>query len=137
MGAIPLKKPDFGNSDHRGVIGSGGIGTTGNPANAAPGSGLNLFVNLEEVYRSFRRINLASDTRQGRGLPFWNLDLSLGKETKFTERVKLTLAFDFFNVLNRVNFNTPGLSLLSPTTFGVITGAGAPRRIQVGGRVEF
>jgi hypothetical protein len=140
-GAIPLKKPDVGNSVHRGVIGSGNIGTTGNPANAVPGSGLNLFANPEEVYRNFRRINLASDTRQGRGvlrgLPFWNLDLSLGKETKFTERVKLTLAFDFFNVLNRVNFNTPGLSLLSPTTFGVITGAGAPRRIQVGGRVEF
>jgi Carboxypeptidase regulatory-like domain len=140
-GAIPLEKPAFGNSVHNGVIGSGGIGTAGNPGNQVPGSGLNLFANPEEVFRNFRRINLASDGRQGRGvlrgLPFWNLDLSLGKVTMITERVRFALAFDFFNVLNRVNFSTPGLSLTSPTTFGVITGAGAPRRIQVGARVEF
>jgi hypothetical protein len=140
-GAIPLARPDYGNSVNRGVVGSGGIGTAGNPANAVPGSGLNLFANPEAVYRNFRRINLAGDTRQGRGvlrgLPFWNLDISLGKMVKLTERVKFALAFDFFNVLNRVNFNTPGLSLTSPTTFGVITGAGVPRRIQGGVRVEF
>ena len=140
-GAIPLKKPAFGNSVHGVVAGSGGIGTAGNPGNPVPGSGLNLFANPEEVLKNFRRINLVSDGRQGRGvlrgLPFWNLDLSLGKQTKITERVKFALAFDLFNVLNRVNFATPGLNLTSPTTFGVITGAGAPRRIQVGARVEF
>jgi hypothetical protein len=140
-GALPVKKLDLGNSVHSGVVGSGGIGTTGNPANATPGSGLNLFANPEEVFKNFRRVNLASDGRQGRGvlrgLPFWNLDLSLGKVTTITERVRFALAFDMFNVLNHVNFNTPGLSLTSPTTFGVITGAGAPRRIQVGARVEF
>jgi hypothetical protein len=140
-GAIPLRKPNFGNSVQNGVAGSGGIGTAGNPANPVPGSGLNLFANPEEVFKNFRRVNLASDGRQGRGvlrgLPFWNLDLSLGKVTKITEGLKFALAFDLFNALNRVNFNTPGMSLASPTTFGVITGAGLPRRIQVGARVEF
>ena len=140
-GAIPRKKPDFGNSVHDGVVGSGGVGTTGDPRNPVPGSGLNLFANPEEVFKSFRHINLASDGRQGRGvlrgLPFWNLDFSLGKVTKITESVNFSLAFDFFNVVNHVNFGNPGLSLSSPTTFGVITGAGDPRRIQVGARLEF
>ncbi|MGH9850926.1 MAG: carboxypeptidase regulatory-like domain-containing protein [Blastocatellia bacterium] len=140
-GAIPLRKPDYGNSVHGVVAGSGGVGTAGNPANPVPGSGLNLFANPEEVFKNFRRINLASDGRQGRGvlrgLPFWNLDFSLGKQTKVTERVKFALSFDFFNVINRVNFGAPSLSLTNPTTFGVITGAGDPRRIQVGARVEF
>src|SRR6185503_2590619 len=31
-GAIPLRKPDFGNSLNRNVAGSGGVGITGNPA---------------------------------------------------------------------------------------------------------
>jgi hypothetical protein len=138
-GAIPLKKPDFGNSVHRGIKGSAGISTSGDPATG--GSGLNLFANPEQVYNSFRRINLASDGRQGRGvlrgLPFWVVDFSLGKTTKVTENVKFSLAADFFNVLNRVNFNTPGVNLLNKTTFGVITGAQPPRRIQISGRVEF
>jgi Carboxypeptidase regulatory-like domain len=140
-GAIPLKKPDFGNSVHDGVVGSGGVGVAGDPRNPVPGSGLNLFANPEEAFKSFRPINLAGDGRQGRGvlrgLPFWNLDFSLGKVTKITEGVKFALAFDFFNVINHINFGAPGLSLTNPTTFGVITGAGDPRRIQVGARLEF
>ncbi len=67
-GAIPLRKPDVGNSVHGVVAGSGGIGTAGNPASPVPGSGLNLFASPEEVYKNFRRINLASDGRQGRGV---------------------------------------------------------------------
>jgi hypothetical protein len=136
-----VKRSDFGNSVHAGIVGSGGIGAAGDPRNPVPGSGLNLFTNPEQVFKSFRHINLASDGRQGRGvlrgLPFWNLDFSLGKATKITERVKLALAFDFFNAVNRVGFDNPSLSLTSPTAFGVITGAGDPRRIQVGARVEF
>ena len=145
--AIPIQKPDFGNSVHDGVKGSGVIGTSGDPANR--GSGLNLFSNPEAVYKNFRRINISEDGRSGRGVlrgfSRWQYDMSLGKQTKITERIKFGLTFDFFNLFNHVNFNDPTLDLNSRSSFGVVTsqqngtanGFFRPRGIQVGGRIEF
>lgn len=139
-GAIPTRKPDFGNSTHQGVSGSGGVGTTGNPA--AKGTGLNLFSNPEDVYKSFRHVLISQDGRHGRGvlrgLPRWNLDMSVGKRTAITEEVQAVFSVDLFNILNRVEFNDPGLSLLAPATFGVLSSQFAnPRQIQFGLRFEF
>ncbi len=127
-----------------GVSGSGGVGTSGNPANK--GSGLSLFSNPEQVSKSFRPIQLAADGRHGRGvlrgLPRWQFDLSVGKTTTIYERVRFGLQFDFFNVFNKVNFADPTLDLRSPSTFGVITSqfiavGFRPRVIQIGARVDF
>lgn len=144
-GAIPINKPDFGNSLNDNITGSGGVGTSSDPNNG--GSGLNLFSNPEQVLNNFRRINIATDGRQGRGvlrgLSRWQLDMSLGKTTSIGERVKFRVTADFFNIFNRVNFVDPTLSLNSPTSFGVvnsqlINAAGyRPRAIQLGGRVVF
>lgn len=139
-GAIPTTNADFGNDIHNSVPGSGGIGISGDPARR--GSGFNLFANPEEVFRSFRRIELSKDSRSGRGilrgLPGWNFDLSVGKEMKLGEQVKFRLSFEFFNVLNHVIFADPSLDLNDPTNFGVIRGtANQPRSIQLGGRFEF
>ncbi|MDQ3756082.1 MAG: carboxypeptidase-like regulatory domain-containing protein [Acidobacteriota bacterium] len=143
-GAIPINRPNFGNSLNTGVVGAGGVGTNGDPARR--GSGLNLFANPEQVFNNFRRVLISQDGRQGRGVlrgfPNWNLDFSLGKETSIGERARFTITADFFNVFNRVNFLNPGLSLGNPAGFGVVTGAFttgnlAQRRIQVGGRFEF
>src|SRR5262249_6866925 len=77
---------------HSGVAGSGGVGTTANPA--AGGTGLNLFANPEAAFNSFRPFLLSVDgrTQRGvaRGLGFWNLDFSIGKATSLTERANLT-----------------------------------------------
>jgi hypothetical protein len=86
------------------------------------------------------------------GLGQWNLDLSIGKDTRVTERVTIKFSADFLNAFNHPNFLTPGnigtnsLSLFAPQSFGVITndqsatfgniGVG-PRRIQGGLRLEF
>jgi hypothetical protein len=122
-----------------GGVGSGGIGTAGNPATG--GTGLNLFSNPEDVYRNFRRISLVNDKRSGRGvlrgLSTWGLNLSLGKETRFTERVRFVVTADIFNVTNSPVFVTPGLSLANQAGFGNITAAGGNRQIQVGGRFSF
>lgn len=141
-GAIPLVDPStLGAGVHRGVTGSGGIGTAGSPATG--GTGLNLFANPEAAYKSFRRMLLSVDGRQGRSMAFrgpwfWNLDFRLGKSTRISERVNFEVSADFFNIFNRVNLTTASLSLNSPTNFGVISGpANSARSIQMGGRITF
>ncbi len=147
-GAIPTVSPSsFGNSVNRNVAGSGGIGTTSDPARG--GTGLNLFANPEAVFNSFRPILISRDGRTGRsnplrGLPFWNLDFSVGKQTKINERIGVVIAADFFNTFNNVNFADPALSLTSRAAFGAITSQFVPqdrisgsRAIQLSLRVEF
>jgi hypothetical protein len=123
--------------------------TAGTNAGLSTGSGMNLFSNPDQAFGEFRWINLATDTRTGRGnpiygLPFRNLDMTLGKTTHINERVVTRFSADFFNVLNHQNFANPGLSLTNPAAFGVITGTFTPpnrtnaaRWIEFGLRVEF
>ena len=139
-GAIPIKKPKFGNEVHRGVTGSGNVGTAGDPARG--GTGLNLFADPEAVFKTFRPVLLSRDRRSGRGvlrgLPHWNIDFSVGKAIAVREMVKVRFSFDFFNILNRVEFADPTLDLRNPAEFGVLSSQfNQPRRIQFGLRVEF
>jgi hypothetical protein len=133
---------------HRGVTGSGGVGTAGDPADG--GTGINLFADPEAAFNDFRPFLLSQDTRTSRGLVrdpgWWNVDASIGKTFKVHERVKITLTVDSFNLFNHTIFSDPQVSLLSPANFGVITQqAGNPaqgdfagaRRVQAGLRVEF
>jgi hypothetical protein len=148
QGAIPLSDPSsLGSGIHDGVAGSAGIGTAGNPA--IRGSGLNMFSDPEAAFRSFRRVLLSQDGRQGRALSFrgpgfWNLDLRIGKQTRITERVSFEISADFFNIFNHVNLAAPSLSLNSPANFGVFTSQFTPpnrtdgaRWIQIGTRLSF
>jgi len=139
-GAIPLRKPDFPNRVHRNVAGSGGIGTAGDPKRG--GTGLNLFANPEAVFNSFRKIRISEDGRQGRGVlrgqPRWNLDLSIGKKTTITESMRLVFTFDLLNAFNRLELADPTLSMLDPSSFGVLTTQfNTPRFIQFGFRIEW
>jgi hypothetical protein len=133
-----------------GSKGSNNIGTNADPASR--GSGLSMFSNPEQVFNSFRRVEISRDGRAGRanplrGMPRWNLDTSIGKRTQLLggERpVSMRVSFDFFNVFNKVDFNNPNLDLSNPRGFGVITGQLTPpnrvdgsRWIQLGLRVEF
>lgn len=81
--------------------------------------------------------NVGRDTLIGPGLE--TIDLSLLKDTDLTERVKVELRAEFFNVLNRANFNTPNLIVFTQaagtpaTTAGIITStATSSRQIQFG-----
>jgi len=73
---------------------------------------------------------------EGPGLA--NVDVSLIKFVRlpFREKMKFELRGDFFNVLNRTNFNAPGGAMGTPN-FGRITSARLPRTIQVGGKFWF
>jgi outer membrane receptor protein involved in Fe transport len=93
------------------------------------------------------------------GPSFWDVDLSMAKNTKLRENVDLQLRFEFFNVFNHPNFALPAnvivpgvnadgtLSNSGPQ--GIISqtpdvaqgnpglGGGGPRVIQLGARVTF
>jgi hypothetical protein len=113
-GEVPTVNPsNFNDSAHKGVTGSGGIGTSGNPAPPTKGSGINLFGDPAKVAGDFRPVLLATDGRSGRSNPFrglghWNLDASFGKSTAITERVHVNFAADFFNIFNHVIYCDPG-----------------------------
>jgi hypothetical protein len=138
--AIPIADLPVDKGVHSGVTGSNGVGTNSDPARG--GTGLNLFANPETVFRNFRPASISEDGRTGRGalrgLPQWNLNWTIGKETQIAESVRFTLSFDFFNVFNHVIFTDPNLSLQGPANFGVINRQfNSPRSIQVGARIEF
>lgn len=137
--AIRTGSGSTGGSRHN-VTTTTGCGSSANPATG--GTGLNIFADPGAVCGLFRPIQLSTDTtsRGGtlRGLGAWNVDLSLVKNIQVTEKIKLTLSSEFFNVFNHVNFLDPAMSLQSPQTFGVLTTqANDPRQVQLGLRIDF
>jgi hypothetical protein len=139
-GAIPLGPINNSGGIHVVNTTGGNVGINGNPTNG--GSGMNLFSNPQEVYNNFRYISLSADKRHGRGIlrgiPRWNIDLSLGKKITITEKFRAVITLDALNALNRVEFEDPDLDLRRPANFGVITRQfGSPRTLQFGLRLEF
>jgi hypothetical protein len=66
-----------------------------------------------------------------------NHDLSLFKEFKPVERLRVQFRAEWLNALNRVQFSGPNTTVTS-TTFGVITGqANSPRQTQLGLKLLF
>jgi hypothetical protein len=73
-----------------------------------------------------------------RGPKFFNTDISLVKRFKLGEKVSVVLRGEGYNLINNVNFATPGLNLQTPQSFGVISGTvGNARILQTALRVEF
>jgi hypothetical protein len=66
-----------------------------------------------------------------------NVNASLFRTFNIYERVRFQFRGEATNVFNFVNLNAPGGNLTSPSSFGIISGAGAMRVIQVGGRLLF
>jgi hypothetical protein len=76
-----------------------------------------------------------------RGPGIVNLDVSLSKTTPITERLKLEIRGDFFNILNHTEFQNPDTNPNSGT-FGQILNTGVAgdarqRIIQLGARLSF
>jgi hypothetical protein len=141
-GAIPLVKVTPGNSLHSGVAGNSvtQVGVSGNPATG--GTGLNIFADPNAIYSSFRPIQISVDTTAMagilRGMAHWNLDLSVARKFKVTERLSTRISAQFFNIFNHVMFVDPAVSLQSPTTFGVIgSQLNSPRAIALGLHLDF
>ena len=73
---------------------------------------------------------------QFRNPGFAETDASLSKDTNITERLRLEIRFEFFNIFNRVNLG--GISSnLSSSTFGRSTSQLNPRWTQIGAKLMF
>jgi hypothetical protein len=140
VGAIPNGNVDRDAGAFKGVTGSNGIGTSGNPATG--GSGVNMFEDPAAVYNDYRRVLISQDDRAGRatlrGLPRWNVDLAIGKRIRFGGSASATFTAEIVNLFNTLQYSNGNLNLTAPANFGVITTqANTPRQVQLGLRVEF
>jgi hypothetical protein len=72
------------------------------------------------------------------GPSYFNVNMALLKNIRFTETMRLQLRMEVFNVFNTVNFiqNTQFANINS-TTFGQITSTYDPRQVQFAARFEF
>jgi hypothetical protein len=72
----------------------------------------------------------------GRGPSWKDVDLTLARNFKVTERLHTEMRGEFFNVINHANFDLPGHTL-GNSDFGVISSAEAARTVQLGLRLLF
>ncbi len=138
--AIPLTPVNGNASRHDNVPGSNGIGTSG--------FGVNMFANPEAAYNNVRQPILGYDTRAGgwgvyRGLPYWNIDLSVKKRFKITERFSSDFQVVFTNFFNHNQFGDPigdYLDTSNPAGWGTLPGTvtnTSPRAMEFGIRLNF
>jgi hypothetical protein len=66
------------------------------------------------------------------GPPLQNWDLSILKDLRLSERMKLQFRAELFNAFNNVNFSNPAGTTFGQPNFGQITGAERARIIQFG-----
>jgi hypothetical protein len=65
-----------------------------------------------------------------------NVDLSVLRNFRITEKIHAELRGEFFNALNHTNLGLPGTTFGS-SSFGVISTSGPARQIEIGARVVF
>lgn len=136
IGSVPSMSSNYG-------VNSTGAGSAGNT------TGLNAYADPQSVYSHFRRLVLGVDGDGGgagriRGFPRWNLDLSVTKETKLTERVGFGFYASLTNVMNHFQPSDPTTCLdqdsstCQPSQWGVIRGQEYdPRQMEFGLRFHF
>ena len=109
------------------------------------GSCLNVFRDPVASFGQFRAPILGVDTRRDgagegpiRALPYWNVDLSVKKNIRISERFSTEFQFLFLNVFNHVIFANPTLDLSAPGSWGVLSSQGnTPRQMEFGLRFRF
>jgi hypothetical protein len=114
-------------------------------ANPVLGGGRSKGAEIAQYFNTSCFTNPAADSvgTLGRnsmtGPGFANVDVSLAKGIRIPflgEAGSVQLRGEAFNLLNRTNFNNPVTGLTNPL-FGQLTGAGAPRILQIATKVVF
>jgi len=126
---------------------AGAVGTTATSKSAAGASTewLNMFGDPTAAYGQFRRLVLGVDQRGNgfgilRGFPRWNLDMTVTKDIRATERVGFTFTAMMTNVLNHFQPDDPSMNLNSPATFGRVSAQATgydSRQMEFGLRVRW
>jgi hypothetical protein len=83
-----------------------------------------------------------TDRNAFRMVPFFNMDAALIKRVRIRETINFEFRAEASNVTNKVNFELPAVSVLTPATLGRTLGtsnpvASAARIIQLGAKVNF
>ena len=126
-----------GSSAHYNTVGAT-VGTA-----ASNPTAVNMFADPTAVLGEFRKCILGFDQSCApialRGLPRWNVDLSVNKSVNFwREGVGADFSFQFTNVLNHTAMANPTLTITTPSTFGRINGTvSTPRQMEFGLRLHF
>lgn len=71
------------------------------------------------------------------GPSLFRTDLTLSKNFRFSETLRLQLRAEAFNVFNKTNFASFGTNPLFPSSYGVITAVRDPRTMQFGIKFYF
>ena len=71
-----------------------------------------------------------------RGAPLLTTDLTTERSFRLNERYRFELRGEFYNLLNRANFNVPGFTY-GAADFGVVTSARPGRTVQLAARFAF
>jgi hypothetical protein len=143
----------YGNNENAIPVGplpkTGVFKTKGSNGYGDSGIGVNLFADPEAAYNAFRQPILGLDAKDGgfgiiRGLGYWNVDVSVKKEFKLTERFNLQTQMVVTNLFNHTNFTDPGpgdlLDTASPHSWGTLgakTPYAIPRQMEFGIRLSF
>ena len=105
---------------------------------------IQLFSNPTAALGAFTGpVGLQTGSRDNlRGPRFFDVDLSLNKHFPITERLGLEFRAEAYNVFNHPNFDLPGAGtgtadIENPSQFGVISGTGDPREMQLSLRLDF
>jgi hypothetical protein len=73
-----------------------------------------------------------------RGPRFFDVDMSLVKKFKITERYAISFRAEAYNLFNNANFGAPNANLMTPTTFGKLPApVGSARIFQLALRYDF
>ncbi|MGH9735954.1 MAG: carboxypeptidase regulatory-like domain-containing protein [Candidatus Acidiferrales bacterium] len=105
--------------------------------------GVNGWTNPQAIAALIRPPILGVDQRVGGvgnifGLPYWNMDLSVTKNIRISERFSTEFQAVFYNVLNHNQYGDPSLDESDLADTGTITSQlNSPRQIQLGLRVNF
>jgi len=162
-GAVPLvNTSSFSRSVHHGVdtsqqsgtgfygaFGGCSVGVNNDPTPACNGGvqgtqpGANMFSNPAAVYSQYRGAILGLDGRSYdlgplHGQHRWNVDMTVEKYTKITERVGASFYLQMLNLFNNMEYGDPSINLQDPGDFGTLTGQyNVARQMELGLRIAW
>ncbi len=104
------------------------------------GDGIFLFTPEQKAQFTYAKAGEygSSGRNAFRGPRFFNMDMSLVKRFRISERHSASFRAEAYNVLNNPNFSNPGTSLATPASFGKISSTvNAARVMQIAVRYDF
>jgi hypothetical protein len=112
-------------------------------------AGVPLYINTSHTSKLYQYVNPAAFTLNTAGTfgsaghlmlrspSYFDVDSSISRKFKATERINVDLRVESFNVTNHPNFNSPSVSNPTSSTFGQVKTAQDPRIMQGAFKVIF